>query len=146
MSDLLVSITVHGRRCALRAYDVQSVIELGDITPVPGAPSYVVGLTAMRSQALTVIDCRSALGLDASSCETDVRAPVVTVNGHSYALIVDLVEDVTRSEGAAGDVLGGFGEEWSNASHGMVETDSGPVLLLDAEALIDGPARTAAAA
>lgn len=146
MNDLLVAITVQERRCALRAQDVKSVIELGDITPVPGAPDFVIGLTAMRSQALTVLDCRCALGLDKSGIKTDARAPVVSVNGHGYVLLVDQLEDVARCQTDAEPVLGGFGDGWNQASHGMVETDHGPLLLLDVERLIDGPAKTLVAA
>lgn len=146
MNDLLVAVTLHGRRCAFRALDVQSVIETGNVTPVPGAPNYLVGLTAMRSQVLSVIDCRCALGLDKAGLSTDVRAPVVTVNGHGYALLVDEVEDVTRSLGDPEPVLGGFGDGWSRATHGMIETGRGPLLLLDVEQLIGGPAKSEVAA
>lgn len=141
MSELLVAVQIAGRRCVLRAHDVQSVIELGETTPVPGAPDYVVGLTALRSQALTVIDCRRAIGFDPEKCDTDIRAPVVAVNGFSYALIVDLVEDVTQPEGEPDGVLGGFGPEWARVARGMVETSSGPALMIDAEKLIEEPIR-----
>ena len=141
MSELLVAVQIAGRRCVLRAHDVQSVIELGETTPVPGAPRYIVGLTALRSQALTVIDCRRSIGVDSEEFATDVRAPVIAVNGFSYALLVDHVEDVTESAGEPGEVLGGFGEEWARVSTGMVETTSGPALMIDAERLIEEPMR-----
>lgn len=146
MSELLVAIQVAGRRCVLRAHDVQSVIELGETTPVPGSPDYVVGLTALRSQALTVIDCRRAIGFDTDDCVTDIRAPVIAVNGFSYALLVDRVEDVTQAASEAGDVLGGFGTEWARIATGMVETASGPALLIDAEKLIENHVRQRKAA
>lgn len=60
--DLLVIAQIAGRRCALSALDVKSVIEIGTITPIPRAPVWIAGITALRSQALTVIDCRRALG------------------------------------------------------------------------------------
>ena len=61
--QLLVIAQIAGRRCALSANDVKSVIELGTVTPVPRAPDFITGITALRSQSLTVIDCRRALGL-----------------------------------------------------------------------------------
>lgn len=139
MNDLLVMAQIAGRRCALKAQDVQSVIELGTITPVPRTPDFIAGITALRSQALTVIDCRLALGFDAGQWETDPRAAAVSVAGHSYALMVDSIEDVTTSAGEATAVTGGFGPEWSRVATGMIETGIGPALLLDLEALIAGP-------
>lgn len=139
MNDLMVMTQIAGRRCALCAHDVSSVIELGTITPVPGTPDFIAGITALRSQALTVIDCRNALGFAESTWPTDSRAAVVNIGGHSYALVVDLIEDITTSVAQPEQVAGGFGAEWSRVATGMIETALGPALLLDLNELIAGP-------
>jgi len=140
---LLIILQIAGRRCALSALDVRSVIETGAITPIPRAPAWIAGITALRSQALTVIDCRRALGLGGGPADgdwpTDHRAAVVTEGGHSYALLVDGIEDITTAAGEAGQVPGGFGAEWSRVAIGMIETMAGPALLIDLPALLAGP-------
>jgi purine-binding chemotaxis protein CheW len=137
--DLLVIVQIAGRRCALRALDVKSVIEVAAITPVPRAPGWIAGITALRSQALTVIDCRRAIGLMEGEWPTDHRAVVVAEGGHSYALLVDGIEDITTSVSEAGQVPGGFGPQWSRIALGMIETMAGPALLVDLAALLAGP-------
>ena len=141
--DLLVIARIAGRRCALAALDVKSVIEIGTVTPIPRAPAWIAGITALRSQALTVIDCRRALGLAggpaADEWATDHRAVVVAEGGHSYALMVDSIEDITTAAGEAGQVPGGFGAQWSRVATGMIETLAGPALILDLAALLSGP-------
>ncbi|MDC8754426.1 chemotaxis protein CheW [Erythrobacter sp. sf7] len=139
MSELLVIIQIAGRRCALSAHDVKSVIEIGVVTPVPRTPDFIAGITALRSQTLTVIDCRRAIGLDAAQAPTDERAVVIAQGGHSYALLVDAIEDITTANGEPGQVPGGFGPDWSRIATGMIETASGPALLIDLPALIAGP-------
>ncbi|MBV7259116.1 chemotaxis protein CheW [Erythrobacter crassostreae] len=139
MSDLMVMTQIAGRRCALHAHDVQSVIELGAVTPVPQTPDFIAGITALRSQALTVIDCRLALGFKGTDWSTDPRAAVVSVNGYSYALTLDAIEDITTSIGEPTQITGGFGPEWSRVATGMIETSAGPSLLIDLAALIAGP-------
>ncbi|MFU7528745.1 chemotaxis protein CheW [Qipengyuania sp. ASV99] len=146
MNDLLVMTQIAGRRCALRAHDVQSVIEIGAISPVPRAPEFIAGITAMRSQALTVIDCRLALGFDPEQWPCDDRAIVVAVDGYSYALRIDSIEDITTGMDEVGDIPGGFGQEWSRVATGMIETRTGPALLIDLAALIRGPEAIGAAA
>ena len=113
MNELLLMCLIAGRRAAIPAIRVQSVIEIDDITPIPGVPSFIRGLTALRSQALTVIDCPVALGF-------------------------------TGRQDTSGQVPGGFGEGWQAAARGMVETDGGPTLLIDVEALVSGPIAQAA--
>lgn len=146
MNELLVMAIIGGRRCALHANDVQSVIELGTVTPVPQTPTHIAGITALRSRALTVIDCRSAIGLDSSAFATDSRAAAVTILGHSYALVVDQIEDIATAVTESGEVVGGFGEEWTRVATGIVETTIGPALLIDLPALIAGPETIASAA
>jgi purine-binding chemotaxis protein CheW len=139
MNDLLLIANVAGRRCAFCAISIRSVIELGEITPIPGAPHAVLGLAALRSQALTVIDCRAAIGEVAENFPTDSRAAVFDADGHAYALIVDSVEDIAATTSEVDSVLGGFGAHWARVAHGMVETVNGPVLLLNLNELIDCP-------
>ena len=138
-NQLLLIAQIAGRRCALDALDVKSVIELGAITPIPRAPGYIAGITALRSQTLTVIDCRLALGLAPQAWPTDDRAAVVAEGGHAYALMVDAIEDITTAIGVPGQVPGGFGAQWSRAASGMIETMIGPALLIDLPALLAGP-------
>ena len=146
MTDLLVMAQIAGRRCAFRAHDVQSVIEIGVVTPVPTAPAFIAGITAMRSQALTVIDCRCAIGFDPAQWSLDHRTIMATVAGYAYALRVDAIEDITTGVAAPEHVPGGFGTEWSRVANGLIETRVGPALLLDLPAVIAGPEPLGAAA
>jgi purine-binding chemotaxis protein CheW len=146
MNTLKILARIADRLCAIPASDVQSVIELGEVTPIPRTPDFLVGMTGLRSQALTVIDARLALGKASDDFETDHRAAVVDVGGHSYALIVDQIMDVCETDQDCQQVSGGFGETWDHAVKGMIETDHGPAMLIDVAALTKnrGSARKAA--
>lgn len=138
MSELLVLAIIAGKRCAFRASDVGSIIEAGAIAPVPRAPEQVVGITALRSQAMTVIDCRTAIGEQPSAYPSDNHLAVVEVAGYSYALQVDMIDDVTNSQSELTPVPGGSGKQWNRVGQGMMETDRGPVLLIDVSQIIAG--------
>ena len=142
MNALVVMLQVGGCSAAIRACEVQSVIELDGIRTLPQTPGFVTGIAAMRSQSLTVIDMRRALGL-----RTDIaageRAAVVMVDGHAYALQCDRIDDVAEARTQPATVPGGFGEQWQRAAHGLVETDHGPTILLDIAQLVRGPAHEA---
>lgn len=144
MTQLLLQCLIAGRQAAIPASDVQSVIEVDEITPIPRTPDFIRGLTALRSQALTVIDCSLALGLERAGDQPDQRAAVVEIEGHLYALLVDAAYDVGEASSDPVAVPGGFGPGWQRAARGMLETDNGPTLLIDVEALIAGPLEEAA--
>jgi purine-binding chemotaxis protein CheW len=147
MNELLLIVTIAGSRVALPAAAVESVVELDTLIPVPRAPVHVAGLSALRSRVLTVIDTQRSLELGDCDCSDGIReAAVVEIDGHHYALIVDVVEDVVEALSDPTPVRAAMGPGWERASRGMVETDEGPLLLLDIDSLITGPASEARAA
>jgi purine-binding chemotaxis protein CheW len=147
MNELLLIVTIAGSRVALPAAAVESVVELEAFIPVPRAPAHVAGLSALRSRVLTVIDTLRSLELGESDCSHGIReAAVVEVEGHHYALIVDVVEDVVAALSDASPVRAAMGPGWQRVSKGMVETEEGPLLLVDIDALIAGPPADARAA
>jgi purine-binding chemotaxis protein CheW len=139
MNDLLLIVTIAGQRVALPAAAVESVVELDTLIPVPRAAPHVAGLSALRSRVLTVIDCLRSLELGSTECPSGIReAAVVELDGHHYALIVDIVEDVVEALSEPSTVRAAMGAGWERVSKGMVETEVGPLLLVDVAALISG--------
>lgn len=145
MAELLVVVTIGGERVALPAAAVESVVELDALIPVPRAPAHVAGLSALRSRVLTVIDCMRSLELGVTDCSDGIyEAAVVELDGHHYALIVDLVEDVVEAMSEPVALRAAMGEGWERVSKGIVETEQGPLLLVDIGAIVSGVERQAA--
>lgn len=145
MSGLVLVFDLAGRRAALPTADVHSVIELDTVSPVPRAPPHVLGLSALRSNTLTVIDAAAALGVAApAALREGARVAIVEHAGHRYALVVDAIDDVAATTGEPVAVPGEIGAGWQQASEGLVETDRGPALLVSLAALLAGPAARAA--
>jgi len=145
MNELLLIVTIAGQRVALPAAVVESVVELDTLIPVPRAAPHVAGLSALRSRVLTVVDCMRSLELGATQCEDDIReAAVVELDGHHYALVVDLVEDVVEATSDPAPVRAAMGRGWERVATGMIETEQGPLLLIDVAALISGAEARAA--
>jgi purine-binding chemotaxis protein CheW len=146
VNELLLVVTIAGVRVALPAAAVESVVELDTLIPVPRAAPHVAGLSALRSRVLTVIDCRRSLDLGVTDCSDGIReAAVVELDGHHYALIVDQVEDVLEAQSAPAPLRAAMGAGWERASLGMVETETGPLLLVDVAAILAGGAEAKAA-
>ena len=136
MTSLMLLCTIAGRQAAIPAHAIRSVIEIDAVEPIPGTPPWIVGLTALRSQALTVVDCRVALGFESAGDPVGSRAAVIALDGHLYALVVDDASDVEEIESDIQQLRGGFGRQWADAALGMVETPLGPAIILDVPALL----------
>ena len=144
MADLLLIVQLAGRRVAFPASEVEAVVELEGLTPVPCAVPHVAGLSALRSRVLTVIDGMASLGLGCAVGNGSMEALVVPSGGHTYALLVDRVEDVVESAAAPAPVRAPLGTGWDRVGLGMAETEDDLLLLVDPHALIAGPEAEAA--
>jgi purine-binding chemotaxis protein CheW len=135
MNGLFLIAHLAGRTVAIAAEQVESVVDIGQITPVPRASRGVRGLAALRSRVVTVIDSYAMLGL--TTPDTGSRRAVVTkVEGHHYAMMVDALDDVAMFEHQP--LAGGIAceGEWGRAARGIVTRDGEPILVLDLTALL----------
>ena len=136
MKSLYLMARIAGRPVGISGDQVESVVDIGAVTPVPGAQRSIRGLTALRSRVVTVIDSRAAL--ECENAATSTRAVITQVEGHPYAVLVDSVEDVAPF--AARPTLDGVALQgvWRNAAHGIIDRDGEPVLAIDLRAFIPG--------
>ena len=147
MSVLLLIVSIGGSRVAFPSAAIESVVELDTLIPVPRAAPHVAGLSALRSRVLTVIDTVRSLDLGTSDCADGIlEAAVVELDGHHYALTVDAVEDVVETLSEPVAVRAAMSPGWERVSKGVVETEQGPLLLVDVAGLIAGPGADARAA
>ena len=100
MTGLFLIAQVAGRAVAIPADQVDSVVDLGEVVPVPGAERALRGLAALRSRVVTVIDTGLALGLEPTP-EGVHRAVITRVDGHYYAVLVDALDDVACATAAS---------------------------------------------
>jgi purine-binding chemotaxis protein CheW len=143
VAELLLIVRLAGERVALPAADVESVVEIDALTPVPGVAGHVAGLAALRSRVLTVIDCLASLD-PSRRLPADAREAVMAVvDGHPYALLVEAVEDVVEASGERRPAAS-LAEGWRRIGRATIEAGGDLLLLADVEALIAGPVREAA--
>lgn len=136
MTHLYLIAQVAGRAVAIDSDQVESVVDIGEVTQVPLASQHIRGLAALRSRVVTVVDTHSALGLDSASQAR--RAVITLVEGHHYALLVDALDDVAPFEllPLAGGVA--LDTAWQRAGRGIVEREGEPILAIDLASLVPG--------
>lgn len=139
MTTLYLIAQIAGRPVAIDSSQVESVVDIGEVTAIPRAADHVRGLAALRSRVVTVIDSQAALGL-AGPGERGGRAVITRVDGHHYAMLVDALDDVAPFDMVplAGGVT--LDRAWRQAGRGMVERNGEPVLAIDLGCLVTGPA------
>jgi purine-binding chemotaxis protein CheW len=88
-------ITLGGELFALDLGHVSEVFEVDSITPVPGAPSTLVGVANLRGTVIPLADLRPSLGLSATDSSSSLKyAVVVRHGGQQIGILVDTVPEI----------------------------------------------------
>lgn len=75
----LLSFELAGERFAIETRHVQAVLELPGVTPVPGTPRWIAGVTVVRGEILPVVDLWAML--DRADAQFPERRWLVVVGG-----------------------------------------------------------------
>jgi purine-binding chemotaxis protein CheW len=89
-------VTFHlaGETYGVNVMQVQEVLRYTEIAPVPGAPSYVLGIINLRGNVVTVIDTRHRFGLDPGEITDNTRIVIIEADKHVVGILVDSVAEV----------------------------------------------------
>lgn len=141
MSGLYLIARLAGQRLAIDAREIDSVIDIGVVVPAPGAPATIVGVAALRSRVITVVNTWAVL--DLPSAEQSPRAVVTRVDGHDYAILFDRVEDIANLDLAPLTSGVALEDRWRGAAYGFVEHGGEPMLAISLAALVPSVAAAA---
>jgi len=78
----------------INVMQVQEVLRYTEIAPVPGAPSYVLGIINLRGNVVTVIDTRQRFGLSYAETTDSTRIVIIEVEKQVVGILVDSVSEV----------------------------------------------------
>jgi len=92
----VVSFEIGPEEYAIDILEVQEIIRMVEITPVPKAPHYVEGVINLRGKVIPIVDLRTRFGLSTGESTKDTRIVVVDVSRIILGFIVDSVSEVLR--------------------------------------------------
>ncbi|TMS80379.1 chemotaxis protein CheW, partial [Pseudoalteromonas sp. S981] len=73
----------------INVMQVQEVLRYTEIAPVPGAPSYVLGIINLRGNVVTVIDTRSRFGVVDAEVTDNSRIVIIEAEKQVIGILVD---------------------------------------------------------
>ncbi len=135
-----VTFQLGGELYGVNVLQVQEVLKYTEITPVPGAPHYVLGIINLRGNVVTVIDSRIRFGLEVKEPDGASRIIFVEVKGHIVGMLVDSVAEVVSMPRSSIETSHNINNEDSdNAKYiqGVYSTDKSILILVEVEKLFN---------
>lgn len=123
--------------CGMDILKVQEINKLMEMTSVPQAPDYVMGILNLRGQIVTIIDLGKKLGLGTTEVTDSCRNIIVNSKGEHVGLLVTRISDVVdayweKVESPPANIGGVQGRYFK----GVFKTDSRLVGILDVEKVL----------
>jgi purine-binding chemotaxis protein CheW len=110
------------------------VVRASDVTPVPGVPSFVLGVTNLRGEIVAVLDLRALFDLPARGLTDLARLIVVGAGQPEFGLLVDETREIRSLPRAAllppPGSLSGIGRE------SLLGVTDAALVVLDGAALL----------
>ena len=116
---------------------VREVLRYSDIAPVPGAPSYVLGIINLRGNVVTVIDTRMRFGLPSAEVTDNTRIMIIESDKQVIGILVDSVAEVVDLNTADIDDTPNVGtEESAKFIRGVCNRNDDLLILIDLNKLL----------
>lgn len=121
----------------INVMQVQEVLRMTAVAPVPGAPHYVMGIINLRGNVVTVLDTRKLLDLATHEISGSSRIMIIESGKVTVGLLVDSVAEVVNIRAADIHPPPSVGnDEGSRYIQGIYSTEQQILILIDLNKLI----------
>jgi purine-binding chemotaxis protein CheW len=132
-----VTFRLQGETYGINVMQVQEVLRYTEVAPVPGAPSYVLGIINLRGNVVTVIDTRHRFKLSEGELTDNTRIVIIETERHVIGILVDSVAEVVylrQSEIEAAPNVGN--DESAKFIQGVCHKNNELLILVDLNKLL----------
>jgi purine-binding chemotaxis protein CheW len=133
----LVTFRLKDETYGINVMQVQEVLRVTEIAPVPGAPGYVLGIINLRGNVVTVIDTRTRFGLPTTDVDDASRIVIIESEEQVVGILVDSVAEVVELQQSEIDAAPNIGnEESARYIQGVASRDEDLLIVVDLNKLL----------
>lgn len=125
-----VTFRLDNETYGVNVMQVQEVLRVSEIAPVPGSPDYVLGIINLRGNVVTVIDTRKRFGLMPRDMDDATRIVIIEINKQVIGILVDSVAEVVELRMSEIETAPNVGNDESSKFIQGVASREGELLIL----------------
>ena len=132
-----VTFRLEDETYGINVMQVQEVLRYSEIAPVPGAPTYVLGIINLRGNVVTVIDTRQRFGLPSAEITDNTRIVIIEADKQVVGILVDSVAEVVYLRESEIETTPNVGnEEAARFIQGVCNKNDELLILVDLEKMM----------
>ena len=125
-----VTFHLDNEKYGIKVMQVQEVLRMTEIAPVPGAPHYVIGIINLRGNVVTVIDTHKRFGLLEVEPDDETRIVIVEAENNVVGILVDSVAEVVDLKASDIETAPNVGNDESSKYIQGVSSQGDELLIL----------------
>ncbi|MBL6999821.1 MAG: chemotaxis protein CheW, partial [Gammaproteobacteria bacterium] len=138
-----VTFTLNKEKYGINVLQVQEVLREVEVSPVPGAPVFILGIINLRGNVVSVIDARTRFGIAAKESDDKTRIIVINLQQQMIGILVDSVAEVMNIKPGEIEAAPNAGQSTtSKYIQGLVSKDDTILILVDLDKLINFDTRS----
>ncbi len=133
----VLGFVIEGSAYGVDIPTIAEILRLLEVTPVPRAPSFILGVLSVRGRLVTIVSTRELLRIPPAASLTRQRVLLINVGKETLGFVVDEVLQVfrvLREEVEPPEVLT---DDPAPHALGIARTGSETLILLDLARLLD---------
>ncbi len=132
-----VTFSLENETYGIDVMQIREVLRTPEISPVPGAPVYVLGIINLRGNVVAIIDTRSRFGLPSREVDDASRIVILEAGDYVVGFLVDSVSEVAElNNGEIEPAPDTGGRDAARYISGLCNRDRGLLILIDADKLL----------
>lgn len=124
-----VTFRLDNEAYGINVMQVQEVLRVTEIAPVPGSPDYVLGIINLRGNVVTVIDARRRFNLTQREPDDASRIVIIEAEKQVVGILVDSVAEVVDLRASEIETAPNVGNE-ETSRYILGVSSRGDVLLI----------------
>ncbi len=125
-----VTFRLDEEKYGINVMAVQEVLKVTEITQVPGAPDFVLGIINLRGNVVTVIDARTRFNLGHRDRDDNSRIVIIEAEDQEVGILVDSVAEVVYMRGSEIEPAPAVGSDDSSKFIQGVNSSGSELLIL----------------
>lgn len=126
------------------AIPLSRVLEIGhrpDVTPLPNLPEWIIGVSNIRGEIISIVDLKAYLGMPSHGLTRDSRLMIIRHLDMKVGAIVDKILGIFSTERIEQDIQESPFQKGEIASYidGVIQSDDGLINFLNVEKLLTSP-------
>ncbi|CEP78902.1 chemotaxis protein CheW [Defluviitoga tunisiensis] len=130
MEDVL-SFKILEQEYAISIENIESVVDMTDITQVPNAKYFIEGLINLRGRIVPIIDLAKILEIKLSEDHKYENILVLRINDEEIGMLVDEVENVLTIDPAKLEKIQSKKDVYSENVKGIIKIDNRLIVYID---------------